>query len=54
MHCAFNLVRVALGILGISHAGYLTGKAIPQSGTPATENGNTVLATKKFPPPAGA
>ncbi len=43
---------VALGILGISHAGYLTGKAIPQSGTPA-ENGNTKLATKKFSPPAG-
>lgn|SRR5262249_14343544 len=42
---------VALGILGISHAGYLTGKAIPQSGTPATEAGNTVLATTKFAPP---
>jgi hypothetical protein len=41
---------VALGILGISHAGYLTGKAIPQSGTPATD-GNTMLAREKFPPP---
>jgi hypothetical protein len=40
---------VALGILGISHAGYLTGKAIPQSGTPIPETDNTVLATKKFP-----
>jgi hypothetical protein len=41
----------ALGILGISHAGYLTGKAIPQSGTPTAKAaaGNTVLATEKFP-----
>jgi hypothetical protein len=38
---------VALGILGISHAGYLTGKAIPQNGTPTTDN-DTMLATKKF------
>ncbi len=41
---------VALGILGISHAGYLTGKAIPQSGAPAAMAG-TELATDKFPPP---
>jgi hypothetical protein len=39
---------VALGILSISQAGYLTGKAIPQSGTPATEKDNTVLAIEKF------
>jgi hypothetical protein len=39
---------VALGILGISHAGYLTGKAIPQSGTPEIEQGNTLLARDKF------
>lgn len=39
---------VALGILGISHAGYLTGKAIPQSGKPKTSD-DTMLATKKFP-----
>ncbi len=45
---------VALGILGISHAGYLTGKAIPQSGTPAIDNGNTVLAATKSSPPAPA
>lgn len=38
---------VALGILGISHAGYLTGKAIPQSGTP-DKGAGTMLATDKF------
>lgn len=38
---------VALGLLGISHAGYLTGKAIPQSGTPKTDDG-TKLAEDKF------
>jgi hypothetical protein len=38
----------ALGILGISHAGYLTGKAIPQSGKPQPDAG-TMLATDKFP-----
>ena len=37
-----------LGILGISHAGYLTGKAIPQSGTPDTQEGKTMLANAKF------
>jgi hypothetical protein len=41
---------VALGILGISHAGYLTGKAIPQSGMPAVTEGETVLAVDKFKP----
>lgn len=45
---------VALGILGISHAGYLTGKAIPQSGAPPTEEGNTVLGTTKFAEPAAS
>jgi len=45
---------VALGILGISHAGYLTGKAIPQSGTPVIEPGNTLLAKEKFAAPPGA
>ena len=44
---------VALGILGISHAGYLTGKTIPQSGTPNIEDGNTALATTKFLQPTG-
>lgn len=39
---------VALGILAISHTGYLTGKAIPQSGTPDTEPNETMLATEKF------
>jgi hypothetical protein len=39
---------IALGILGISHVGYLTGKAIPQSGKPKTSD-DTMLATKKFP-----
>jgi hypothetical protein len=39
---------VALGILAISHAGYLTGKVIPQSGTPTEEADNTVLAKTKF------
>jgi hypothetical protein len=38
----------ALGILGISHAGYLTGKAVPQSGTPNVDAGKTELATTKF------
>jgi hypothetical protein len=38
---------VALGILAISHAGYLTGKAIPQTGKPKT-TGDTQLATAKF------
>lgn len=37
-----------LGILGISHAGYLTGKAIPQSGTPDAQEAGTMLATDKF------
>jgi hypothetical protein len=37
----------ALGILGISHAGYLTGKAIPQSGKPQPP-ADTMLATDKF------
>jgi hypothetical protein len=41
---------VALGILAISHAGYLTGKAVPQSGTPAETAGETELARVKFPP----
>jgi hypothetical protein len=38
---------VALGLLGISHAGYLTGKAIPQSGTPKTDS-DTMLANAEF------
>jgi len=41
---------VALGILGISHAGYLTGKAIPQSGSPEKTEGETELARDKFKP----
>ncbi len=41
----------ALGILGISHAGYLAGKAIPQSGEPNVEPGNTVLGADKFSSP---
>jgi hypothetical protein len=41
---------VALGILAISHAGYLTGKAIPQSGSPAETPDETELAGKKFQP----
>jgi hypothetical protein len=42
------LSGVALGILGISHAGYLTGKAIPQAGTPTAKPGETELAIDKF------
>ena len=45
------LSGVALGILAISHVGYLTGKAIPQSGTPEETKGETELARKKFHPP---
>lgn len=41
---------VALGILAISHAGYLTGKAIPQSGSPVETEGETELARAKFQP----
>jgi hypothetical protein len=44
------LSAVALGILAISHAGYLTGKAIPQSGSPAETKGETELAREKFQP----
>ncbi|NEA30731.1 hypothetical protein [Streptomyces sp. SID13031] len=43
-----TLSGAALGILGISHAGYLTGKSIPQSGRPATTTQETELATTKF------
>ncbi len=43
---------VALGILGISHAGYLTGKAIPQSGKPQTDK-DTKLVSEKFTRSAG-
>jgi len=40
---------VALGLLGISHAAYLTGKVIPQSGSPADPSDSTTeLATAKF------
>jgi hypothetical protein len=39
---------VALGILGISHAGYLTEKVIPQAGTPDVKEGETMLAKDKF------
>lgn len=43
---------VAIGILGISHAGYLTGKVIPQSGTPAVAPDSDIkLARDKFAPP---
>lgn len=42
------LSGVALGILGISHAGYLTGKAIPQAGTPAVTKGETTPVINKF------
>lgn len=49
---------VALGLLGISHAAYLTGKVIPQNGSPkAADDGATELATVKFqsqPPAASA
>ena len=45
------LSGVALGILGISHAGYLTGKAIPQSGAPDTQQAGTMLASEKFKVP---
>jgi uncharacterized membrane protein len=44
------LSGVALGILGISHAGYLTGKAIPQAGSPKTTDAETHLARDKFQP----
>jgi len=47
---------VALGLLGISHAAYLTGKVIPQSGSPAVPGDTaTELAAAKFKPasPAG-
>ena len=41
--------QTAVGVLGVSHAGYLVAKAIPQNGTPViAPGGGTELATAKF------
>lgn len=40
--------EVVIGILGVSHAGYLTGKVIPQTGTPDQTDPGVQVATSRF------
>lgn len=43
-----DITGLAVGLLGVSHAGYLTGKVIPQSGDPDIVANETDTAVEKF------